>query len=307
MIHRRSALVSALLVFFGLCAVPNPGRCEEAPAPRPAPTMNEELMARIIKYTRSVKVTGALDVRLAVALGVWSGSEDMPLKLAKSDETRDGLHYFGLPLDTGSRDVLLMVKTDSVVEAYLTDRTATLRAAAVLEKGTARLVPKEETTARFQAELALFAKEAAEQLPPTQPPKMTEELMARLVTRARASKLPAVMHKSVSKIFGLNDGTAEVPVRQVSEKVEDGKHMVIVPEKEGSTDVVLAYRRSEVTLTEYYLTDKTGVLRAAAVWDKDGIRLITNEQAAEKYQAELSLFAKLAEDLPPTTPPSTGK
>jgi hypothetical protein len=48
------------------------------------------------------------------------------------------------------------------------------------------------------------------------------------------------------------------------------------------------------------MTDKSGVLRAAAIFDKNGSRLITNEQAADKYQSEMQRFAKIAQDLPPT-------
>ena len=90
----------------------------------------------------------------------------MPLKLAKSDST-DGEHYFGIPPNTDSKDILIIVKRNTRVEAYLTDKTTRLRAAAVSENGNARLVTNESALAKFNTELALMAKEAAEQLPPT--------------------------------------------------------------------------------------------------------------------------------------------
>lgn len=131
-------------------------------------------------------------------------------------------------------------------------------------------------------------------------PVMSEELMTRLVTRTLASKKPAVMGTRLSKTFGIGDGTAEVPVKQVSEPLPEGKHIFIVPIQEGAKDIVIAFKRADNAYGEYYLTDKSGALRAAAIMDLNGIRLITNEQAAEKYKAEMQLFAKLALDLPPT-------
>ena len=65
-----------------------------------------------------------------------------------------------------------------------------------------------------------------------------------------------------------------------------------------SKDIIFAVKHD--TALEAYLTDKTGKLRAAAVLDKDGAHLITNEKAAAKFKAELSLFAGEAADLPPS-------
>ena len=61
-----------------------------------------------------------------------------------------------------------MVKRDAILEAYLTDKTGKLRAAAISDDGTAPLITNEKATEKFKAELALFAKEAAD-LPPTEP------------------------------------------------------------------------------------------------------------------------------------------
>lgn len=130
-------------------------------------------------------------------------------------------------------------------------------------------------------------------------PVMNAELMARLMTRTLASKKPTVLGKDIAKTFGISDGTADVPVLQVSEPLPEGKHLFIVPIQAGSKDVVIVFKRTDIVYYDLYLTDKTGVLRAAAVMDDAGVRLITNEQAAEKYKAELKLFAKLAQELPP--------
>ena len=127
--------------------------------------MNEDLMARLIKFTRDQPDSRApVDARICKVLDLCDGTKDMPLKLAKSDST-DGIHYFGLPLDTNSKDVLIMVKHDTGVSSYLTDKTGRLRVAAILEKGTAHLITNEKAAAKFNAELPLFAKESAEQLP----------------------------------------------------------------------------------------------------------------------------------------------
>jgi hypothetical protein len=135
-------------------------------------------------------------------------------------------------------------------------------------------------------------------------PIISEELMARLIARTLASKKPNTMGTRLSKIFGINDGTVDIPAKEVSEKTPEGKHLFIVPTQGGSKDIIIAFKRADNAYGEYYLTDKTGVLRAAAIMEGDTEHLITNEQAAAKYKAELELFAKLAKDLPPPGPPS---
>ncbi|MBI2384554.1 MAG: hypothetical protein HYV14_00935 [Elusimicrobia bacterium] len=136
-------------------------------------------------------------------------------------------------------------------------------------------------------------------LMPKADPIINEELLARLIKRTLASKKPTTFDKDVCRVLGGCDGTTNIPVLQVSEPLPEGKHVFVVPTVEGSKDIFIWFRNTEKTYAEYYLTDKTGVLRAAAIADINGIRLITNEQAAAKYKAELELFAKLAKDLPP--------
>ncbi|MBI2385372.1 MAG: hypothetical protein HYV14_05085 [Elusimicrobia bacterium] len=133
----------------------------------------------------------------------------------------------------------------------------------------------------------------------TPDPGINAELMSRLITRTLASKKPGAIGPSLAKIFGLNDGTGELPFKQVSETHPEGKHYFTVRNQEGTNDIIIAFKLIDNTYGEYYLTDKTGVLRAAAIFENDDYHLITNEQAAEKYKAELKLFAKLAKDLPP--------
>lgn len=131
----------------------------------PAPVMNEELMGRLIKFTRSLQGLGSIDATLCKVFDLCDGTEDMALKLAKSDTT-DGEHYFALPVQVDTKDILILVKRDTILEAYLTDKTGQLRAAAVSQNKRPRLITNEKAAEKFEAELALFAKEAAEQLPP---------------------------------------------------------------------------------------------------------------------------------------------
>ncbi len=131
-------------------------------------------------------------------------------------------------------------------------------------------------------------------------PIITEELMARLIKRAFASSKDWVIEADVCAIFAMCDGTRDMPARQILATKPDGKHYVQVPLKEGSKDIIITFWHDDVI--ETYLTDKSGTLRAAAISDGagDGLRLITNEQAAEKFKAEMRIMAKLAEQLPPT-------
>lgn len=134
--------------------------------PKADPVMNEELMGRLIKYTRNVKGTGSIDASVCKVFDLCDGTKDMLLKSSKSDST-DGIHYFGIPPEADSKDILIGVKRDTILEVYLTDKSGKLRAAAIYENGIARLITNEKAAEKFKAELGLFAKEAAEQLPPT--------------------------------------------------------------------------------------------------------------------------------------------
>jgi hypothetical protein len=136
-------------------------------APSAAPVMTEELMARLIKYIRSSTEDSSLSARVCKVLDLCDGTAAMQLRLAKSDST-DGGHYFGIrPEEAAAKDIFIAVMREKILEVYLTDKTGKLRAAAVEENGIARLITNENAAAKFKVELALFAKEAAEQLPPS--------------------------------------------------------------------------------------------------------------------------------------------
>ena len=134
-------------------------------APVSAPVMNEELMGRLIKYTRADPDTGTIPARICKVLDLCDGTRDMPIKFSQHDAA-NGRHYFGVPPDPDSKDILIALKRDTILEVYLTDKSGKLRAAAISENGVARLITNEKAAEKFKAELALFAREAAD-LPPT--------------------------------------------------------------------------------------------------------------------------------------------
>jgi len=131
-------------------------------------------------------------------------------------------------------------------------------------------------------------------------PVISEELMARLIKRTLASDKDASIRASVCRLFGMCDGTSGLPVKSIMTTRPDGRRYIELPLKEGSKDIVVTFTNE--TTMEFYLTDKSGNLRAAAILGDEaiGLRLITNEQAAEKFKAHMQLLAKLAEKLPPT-------
>ena len=131
-------------------------------------------------------------------------------------------------------------------------------------------------------------------------PVISEELMARLIKRTLASDKNTSIMAPVCGIFGMCDGTSGLPVKQIFVNKPDGRRYIEIPLKEGSKDIVVTFT-TETTM-EFYLTDKRGNLRAAAIsgGQASGIRLITNEQASEKFKAQMQFLAKLAEGLPPT-------
>lgn len=136
--------------------------------PKTDPVPTEEWIARLIKLTRSFTEIGSVDKKTCQVLDLCDGTANFPLKLAKSDIATDGgLHYFGVPLDADSKDLLILRKTDGLVESFLIDKTGKLRAAAIQTAGgPARLITNEKAAEQFKKEMALFGKEASG-LPPT--------------------------------------------------------------------------------------------------------------------------------------------
>lgn len=151
--------------------IPAPSQTTPTPVPvkvtpRVDPVMTDELMARLLKYTSSLQGKGGVDAKICKVLDLCDGTKHMSLKLAESEPAPGGEHYFGTPLDANSKDILILVQNGTILEAFLTDKTRKLRAAAVLENGTARLVINEKAAEKFKAELSLWAGEALT-LPPT--------------------------------------------------------------------------------------------------------------------------------------------
>ena len=135
--------------------------------------------------------------------------------------------------------------------------------------------------------------------PPKADPVMTEELMARLIKRTLASKKDFAIPAATCSVFNLCEAGHDLPARQISAPVPEGKHLIMVPLKEGSKDVVIAFVVPVRNRGEIYLTDGSGKLRAAAIGEPGGVRLITNEAAAEQFKAEMALLAKEAAEFPP--------
>jgi hypothetical protein len=129
------------------------------------PVMNEELMARLVKYTRGNTGLGALSAPICKELKVCDGTAALELQVVKSDAP-NGTHYFGVPISPESKDVLFVVMYDWGVEAYLTDKTGKLKAAVVSRNGVAGRISNEKAADGYKRELTLFASEASD-LPPT--------------------------------------------------------------------------------------------------------------------------------------------
>ncbi len=133
---------------------------------------------------------------------------------------------------------------------------------------------------------------------PKADPVMTEELMARMLKLAREYPGTSTVSRHICSIFNLCDGTADMTVKLLLGDLTDAKHYLAISAGPNSKDVLIMVKRD--TVVDCYLTDKTGTLRAAAILDKEEIHLITNEKAADKFNAELKQYAKEASALPPT-------
>ncbi len=179
---------------------------------------------------------------------------------------------------------------------------AQLASAVNLDKMIAGLQTAGFTAASSQAQVIVPPAVTTDPGAQTEEPVITEELMARLVKRALSAQKDSLIDAAVCKPLTICDGTADIPAKQIAATENTvGKHIVAVPTKQGSKDIVVFLKRSD-TLIDVYLTDRTGKLRAAAVNDTAGVRLVTNESVADKYRAQMKYLASLANQLPP---PST--
>lgn len=150
-------------------SIPMPESKKSAPASQPKsdPVMTDELMARLIKVTRSFVKIGSVAAPTCKVLDLCDGTAPMPLKMAEAEIMTDGAeHYFCIPPNGDSTNILILRKKIDVLESFLIDKTGKLRAAAVQTNGVARLITNEKAAEQFKKELALFAAEAAG-LPPT--------------------------------------------------------------------------------------------------------------------------------------------
>lgn len=174
----QKALQTALT---GLDAAGWPAASEAASVSQPLPTivakngppkaesvMTEELMARLIKYTRGVEAMSSVSKQTCKIFDLCDGKDSMPTQSAEAETMTDGAtHFFAMSRIPDSKEILfLRVSNDIGLESFLTDKTGKLRAAAIQKDGVARLIPNEEAAAQYAKELALFAREAAD-LPPT--------------------------------------------------------------------------------------------------------------------------------------------
>ncbi|MDD5303503.1 MAG: hypothetical protein PHS14_10375 [Elusimicrobia bacterium] len=153
-------------------------------------------------------------------------------------------------------------------------------------------------TAGIPAPAAPAPKVVANNPPPKSDPLPPEEWIARLIKYTRTDPVFGSITAKMCAVLELCDGTEAMPLAMVKSDSTGAKRYFALPVNADSKDIVIMVETPLVTYL--YLTDKTGKLRAAVISDKSGVRLITNERAAESFKAEVAIFAKEAEGLPPT-------
>lgn len=132
---------------------------------------------------------------------------------------------------------------------------------------------------------------------PAGDPVMTPELLARITRYARNMQKNATMDAAICKIFARCDGKTDLPIKNVSSDI-DG-HNIAYPIDTKVDDIYVVVHHDNGT-SHGYLTDHNGTLRAAAFYENGAWRLLTNEQGAAGFKAEMNLFAKEAQSLPPS-------
>ncbi len=133
---------------------------------------------------------------------------------------------------------------------------------------------------------------------PTKDPVMTPELMARIINYGRSIPENKTMAWQICAVYGRCDNSGPLAVKSIASDIKD--HNIAIPADINSKDIYILFHESD-KLSHSYLTDKNGTLRAAALYENGAWHLITNEQAAAGFKAEMTEFAKEAADLPPST------
>ena len=137
----------------------------QAPGPSGSnPVMTEELMGRVITRTLASKKNAKVPQVVSGFFGLNDGKSDLAT-LEISKKTPAGIHAFDVSLSAGFNDILISFAHDGVVDVYLTDRTAVLRAAASLDSSGIRRISNAQALPKYMAELAVYAALAAT-LPP---------------------------------------------------------------------------------------------------------------------------------------------
>jgi hypothetical protein len=128
---------------------------------------------------------------------------------------------------------------------------------------------------------------------------MTEELMSRLILYTLASKKESMIEADHCAIFSMCSGTIDLPAKRISTRDLNGiKHYFVVSLAKDSSDIIIQFFNNNILYS--YLSDKSGNLRAAAICNENGCRLIMNELATEKFKIEMQFWAKTSAELPPT-------
>ena len=152
-------------------------------------------------------------------------------------------------------------------------------------------------TARLSLTIAIVVSLISIALPQPAPSQaMTVELMERLIKFARTSDIDDTIAIETCAIFKLGDCQTGIPARRVSVTAPGGRHYFTVPRDERSSDVIITFKTG--TVSEVFLTDRTGALRAAAIWNGKSFQLMPDEEAAKRYAIELAFFARQAAGLP---------
>lgn len=155
---------------WAIAATPAPGQTAPTPVPvkvtpKTDPVMTQELMARLIKLTQEQTKLGSISAPVCAVFNLCDGTAKLPTRGIETEEPA-GTHFM-IPATPGSTDILIVEEMkDGSLEAYLTDNTFTLRAAAIAVTTKTYLITNEKAAAKFKAALSHLAREASA-LPPT--------------------------------------------------------------------------------------------------------------------------------------------
>lgn len=279
----KTFVIAVLLLVFAQPA--SAGDFQEAPA------LSRDALQKLRELAQTFTDTGEVGADITRLFGL--GDRPLPTKQMRTIKS-DDLYYLSFALPLEKDDIFLFVRHRGKdadgrrvfvrADIYLTNSARTLRGAATVTHGSngeavAQLVGLTAAMDGFRHTLRTWQS--------TFIPADLEAIRARANVTSELEALSA----QDARTFGI--GNQAFRGKRATYTAPDGVYSMTFLAVPGADDVLLVAETRGAT--HLYLTDRTTKLRAAAVREPAGLRLLTNAQAEAGYAEALRVWVRFRE------------